>query len=230
MNGTAALTLLLALTATAPPTGGGDLLLIDDFRRGLDTWKTKEFKGRTLYRIVSEDGKPALRADSDKAASGLVHERDIDLDHYPILNWSWKIGAVLEKGDARSKKGDDYAARVYVVFPGTFFWQTKALNYIWANRLPQGTVLANAYTASAMMIAVESGNTHAGEWRQEWRDVRADYRRAFGREPPAARAVAIMTDTDDTGGQATAWYGPIWFSPQPPAAGSAEDGHGRPAN
>jgi hypothetical protein len=64
------------------------------------------------------------------------------------------------------------------------------------------------------MIAAESGSDRAGLWVYEHRDVRADYRWLFGEEPGRVDAVAIMTDTDNTGTNATAWYGDIWFSPE----------------
>jgi hypothetical protein len=64
------------------------------------------------------------------------------------------------------------------------------------------------------MIAVNSGSEGLGEWQELQRDVLADYRRLFGRKPGRVDAVAIMTDTDNTGQQATAWYGDIWFSDQ----------------
>lgn len=67
----------------------------------------------------------------------------------------------------------------------------------------------NAFTANAKMIAVESGNGNAGQWLTEERDLFADYRTLFGVDPPEAQAIAIMTDSDNTGGVAEAWYGEI---------------------
>lgn len=140
------------------------------------------------------------------------------------LRWSWKVAGTIPGGDERTRAGDDYAARVYVIFPGTFFWQTKAINYIWANRLGRGESVPNAFTPSAGMIAVESGSGNAGEWIAEERDVLEDYRRLFGGEPGKAGAVAIMTDTDNTGSEAEAWYGEIVLSTEGPG------GRGRPLN
>jgi hypothetical protein len=65
------------------------------------------------------------------------------------------------------------------------------------------------------MIAVESGNGKAGQWVSEQRNVLEDYRRYFGQDPPRPGAVAIMTDSDNTGESATAWYGPISISSNP---------------
>jgi len=122
---------------------------------------------------------------------------------------------VLAKGDAMHKEGDDYAARVYVVFPSLLFWKTRALNYIWANRLPRGNVVPNAFTANAMMIAVRSGPGETGRWLTEQRNIYEDFKQAFGEEPPMVGAIAIMTDTDNTGETATALYGPIRISDRP---------------
>jgi hypothetical protein len=83
------------------------------------------------------------------------------------------------------------------------------LNYVWDNRLPPGTVLRSPYTDRVRMIVVRSGNAEAGRWVEESRNVLDDYRRAFGGEPPAIAGIAVMTDTDDTGESATAWFGDI---------------------
>jgi Protein of unknown function (DUF3047) len=184
--------------------------LIDDFENGLrPEWKEKVFKGRTDYRVVREATGNALQAESHGAASALILEQAIDLKESPVLSWRWKVEKTLAKGDARSKAGDDYAARIYVIFPHWFFPKTRAINYIWANKLPLGTVVPNSFTSRAIMIAVQSGEEHVGKWMAESRNVRADYRAIFGEEPPLAGAIAVMTDTDNTGGSAVAWYDDI---------------------
>ena len=70
----------------------------------------------------------------------------------------------MQNGDARLKRGDDYAARVYVIFPHWLPLRTRSINYIWANRLPRESAQANTYTANAMMLALQSGNGNSGEW------------------------------------------------------------------
>ncbi len=184
--------------------------ILDDYKNGLATeWETKSFAGQTHYTAEHDDKQFYIKATSTAAASGLFHKIDYDPKEQPILRWSWKIERTLAKGDEHTKAGDDYAARVYVVFPSLFFWNTKALNYIWANKLPKGEALPNAFTANAMMIAVESGNGRAGHWLNEERNIHADFLKYFKTEPPRVGAIAIMTDTDNTGESATAWYGPI---------------------
>ena len=198
--------LLLMLLAGGSGAAPGQLL-IDDFESGLGpTWAVKSFQGETAYRVVAEAGGHVLQAESHGTASGLVRKLDLDPRDHPVLSWRWKVAGTIPAGDERTRAGDDYAARVYVIFPHWFFVKTRTLNYIWANHLAKGAILPNAYTANAMMIAVESGPAHAGQWLTERRDIVADYRLAFGEEPPRIGAIAIMTDTDNTGAVAIAWY------------------------
>ncbi len=200
--------LLSTTTAAAEP-----VRVIDDFDNGLDAqWETKAFHGLTIYETVAEEKGQVLRADSRGTASGLVYKIDYSLDDYPYLLWRWKIAHVLEKGDARHREGDDYPARLYVIFSHWFFPKTRSINYIWANRLPPGTFLANAFVGNAVMLAAESGDQKAGQWLEEARNVRDDFRRIFGEDPPRVGAIAIMTDTDNTGETATAWYDDIRLS------------------
>ncbi|MDU0457249.1 MAG: DUF3047 domain-containing protein [Geobacteraceae bacterium] len=179
---------------------------------GLSGWGTKTFKGQTDYNLVKLNGTVAVKAHSKGTASGLIKRISLDPVRYRYLHWSWKVSGTLTKGDETRKDGDDYSARLYVVFPGRFFWQTRAINYIWANRLQVGQFIPNAYTGNTMMIAVESGTSKAGQWLSETRDIQADYKRVFGESPNEIGAVAIMTDTDNTGGEAIAWYGDISIS------------------
>ena len=206
--------LLILLVFTIGAVGAaGDRLLIDDFENGLAPgWSEKSFEGETRYRVVREGDDHVLQAKSQAAASGLVYELDFDPVEYPFLSWRWKIEDTIAAGDERTKQGDDYAARVYVIFPHWFFPKTRTLNYIWANHLPAGEILPNAYTGNAMMLAVASGPAQAGEWMQVRRNIVEDFRRAFGEDPPAAGAIAIMTDTDNTASAATAWYDDIRLS------------------
>lgn len=204
------LLLVVLLSALLAAVAAAETLSFGSFaREGLQGWQPKHFKGETEYRIVVDDGVKVLQANSRAAASGLVYETKYDPLQYPLLTWRWKIDHVLTKGDSRTRAGDDYAARIYVIFPHWLFLKTKTLNYIWSNRLPKEAVQPNAYTANAMMIAVESGPEQAGQWVTVTRDIVADYRRAFGEDPPEVGAIAIMTDTDDTGEAAIAWYGDV---------------------
>jgi hypothetical protein len=186
----------------------------------------RKIPSKTRYAIVPDGGSHVLKAESQAAASGLLRPLDADPRTYRILSWRWKVENVLAKGDERTKEGDDYAARVYVAFQydpaSASAWERArygaykllygeyppkaVLNYIWANRLPKGEALVNAFTDRAIMIAVESGPELVGRWLTAERDIYADYTRVFGGEPPHISGIAIMTDTDNTGERAVAYY------------------------
>ncbi len=192
----------------------------------------KKIKQHTQYRFVDDNGQTVVQANSLNAASGLIRKVSIDPRRFPHITWRWKVDAVYAKGDVSRKDGDDYPARIYITFAYDpdqvgFFEKAKyetarliygetpplaAITYIWANRAPAGLSIANAYTDRVKMIVLQSGADRAGQWREEKRDVYADYEKAFGRKPTLISGVAIMTDSDNTGESASAWYGDIVFS------------------
>ncbi len=201
---------MILFLALSPSPAHAASRVIDDFETGLAPgWKVKEFKGLTSYTVVADGGGKVLRAESKGTASGLVYAIDYAPADYPILTWRWKVANIVAAGDETVKRGDDYAARVYVIFPHWLFFKTRSINYIWANKLPKEAFLPNAFTGNAIMLAVESGPKRVGEWIGERRNIVDDYRRLFGEEPPPVGAIAIMTDTDQTGSTATAWFDDI---------------------
>ena len=176
-------------------------------------WEEKVFSGKTRYETVRQDGRTVLRATSRGTASGLYRRLRVDLEKTPILNWTWRVDATLGDVDERTREGDDYSARVYVVRSHpVFLWRTRAVNYVWASARAEGETWPNAYTDSARHVAVRSGDAQAGRWVGERRDVRADFRTLFGEDVRSIDAVAIMTDTDDTGAAAVAYYADITFT------------------
>ena len=138
------LKILLLLIMSPAVSNASETIELGSFSKtGLSGWTEKSFKEHTEYRIIEEAGEKVLQAKSQDAASGLIFETDYDAKKFPILSWRWKISKTIVKGDSRTKAGDDYAARVYVVFPHWFFLKTKTLNYIWANQLTKGVFNAN---------------------------------------------------------------------------------------
>jgi len=201
-------------------------------------WKPLYFRNiskHTVYSIVEENGLSAIMAKANASASGLIRETRINPQEYPIIRWKWKVENILKKGDAGRREGDDYPARVYVTFQydptkAGFFEKSKyeaarllygqypphsAINYIWESRLPVGSVLPNSYTNRTMMFVVESGSEKLNRWIEEERNVYEDYRQTFGEAPTMISGVAIMTDTDNTGETATAYFGDIRFEKKP---------------
>ena len=203
---------VLVLVFLAIPVFAEEIPVARFGSEGLKGWESKSFKGTTDYKLMQENGHTVLKAHAQAAASGLTKKLKFKPATYRYLKWNWKISNTIAQGNEKTKQGDDYAARVYVVFPGRFFWQMRALNYIWANKLPKDAFVPNAFTSNAILIAAESGPSKAGQWVTEERDILADFRRVFGEDPPEAGAIAIMTDTDNTGAEATAWYGDITIS------------------
>lgn len=203
------LLLMLTISMTPNRSSAGEIAVSHFGTQGLSGWEVKNFSGATEYSLVQEHGRTVVKAVSRASASGLISKIRFDPSKYRYLRWSWKIARTIKGGDEKSKAGDDYAARVYIVFPGRHFWQMKAINYIWANRLPKGEHVSSPYASDSKMVAVESGNGKAGQWMTEERDLLADYRLLFGADPQEAEAIAIMTDSDNTRATAKAWYGEI---------------------
>lgn len=204
---------LVILAVSAASFSYGDIVIGNFNNRDLSGWSDKGFKGRTVYELVNDEGRTVIKAHSVRSASGLIKKIKLDTKEYPILRWSWKIEHTLKREDVTRKNGDDFAARVYVVFPGFFFWQTKAINYVWSDKMAKDSWARNPYTSNAIIIAVESGDSKVGKWVNEERNVYEDFLRVFGKGPPKLGAIAIMTDTDDTMDEATAYYGDILLGP-----------------
>ncbi len=197
-------------------------------------WKPLTFRKierHTTYKLVKDNDTVVVKAVAEASASGLTREIKINPKEYPIIQWRWKASNILKKGDVKRKDGDDYPARIYITFeydPSklSFFEKAKyetikllygqypplgAINYIWESKVSVGTMAPNPYTDRVKMIVVESGETKLNQWVNEERNVFDDYKRAFGEEPPTISGIAIMTDTDNTGESATAYYGDILF-------------------
>jgi len=204
-----------------------------DVPPGWEPMTFKKIERHTRYDLISDGGVVVVKAVSENAASGWIRKIQIDPKEYPIIEWRWKVMNILEKGDVTQKDGDDYAARIYVTFaydPSklSFFDRAKyktakllygeypptgAINYIWGNHASKNRTIPNPYTDRAMMITVESGREKANQWVTQTRNLLEDYRNAFKTDPPLISGVAIMTDTDNTGEKATAFYGDIVFKP-----------------
>lgn len=205
--------LLLSLSCGAEAFPATILKLPPLTAPGHPGWQEKRFVGRTVYKAVRDDDREMLSATSHGAASGLFHEQKIDLRRTPVLQWSWKVTVTMEGLDESRKSGDDFAARVYVVARGGLaFWRTRALSYVWSGSRPVGTMWASPYTANAVLIAAQSGRDRLGIVIDEKHDIRQDWQRAFGEDIATIDAVAIMTDTDNSGQSAAALYSTPWFS------------------
>ncbi|MCM8611357.1 DUF3047 domain-containing protein [Accumulibacter sp.] len=185
----------------------------------------------TEYRQRLWDGVAAVEATAVRSMALLVRPLEVDLEITPVLCWRWRIDAPLLTADLDSKAGDDYAARVYLSFsvpPASLGLATRsklaiarslwgaslpdaAINYVWDNKYPIGTLRANAYTDRAQILVLESGAGRAGRWVNERRDVSSDLHRAFGDLPARLSGLAIASDTDNTGESARAGFADFHF-------------------
>jgi hypothetical protein len=180
----------------------------------IDFWQEKQFEGETDYQPVVIDGTEALKAHSMSSASGLYREQRIDLHKTPFLNWRWRVDRPLAGLEERTKRGDDYAARVYVVIDGGLrFWKTRALNYVWSSNMAPGSSWNNAFAGpNVRMLALRNNSNPTAEWFTEKRNILADLRHQFGDQIRYVDAIAIMTDTDNSMGEAISYYSDMYFS------------------
>lgn len=197
-------------------------------------WRAEHLDARvapTRYALRLWDGVVAIEARSKRSMTLLARPLSVDLGRTPVLCWQWRVDAPLASADMSRKSGDDYAARVYLTFAlspddMSFGARTRlalarsiygeqvpdaALNYVWDNRYAVGTLQDNAYTDRARMLVLRSGSADAGRWIRERRDVGADLRRAFGDVSATLRAMAVASDTDNTGEEAHAGFAEFRF-------------------
>lgn len=185
----------------------------------------------TQYTVKRWDGVTGIEARADGSMALMARPLTVNLAQTPVLCWRWRVDDVLQKADMTQKSGDDYAARVYVALklpPQAlgFGLRTKlalarsiygdhvpdaALNYVWDNRHPPGTILPNAYTDRTQMIVMKSGRQQAGRWVNERRDVMADALQLFGKFEHQAASLAVASDTDNTKEQARAGFADLHF-------------------
>jgi hypothetical protein len=204
---------------------------------GWRVWQLSGFKRPTEYRLVDHQGRTVVFARARSSASGLIFPLSVDPREHPYLHWQWNVPALILRADNTRRATEDSPARIVIAFDGDksklpiderifadqFRLLTKQefpyaiLMYIWENRAPVGSVIENLHTTRIRMIVADSGDANLGMWREETRNVFEDYKRAFGEEPGRILSVAIMTDTDNTGEEAEAFYGDIAFLRSRPA-------------
>jgi hypothetical protein len=221
------LCILLAALAVfmpaAPAAAEGDVLLREEFT-SLEAWRPLTFpkiERHSSYAVATNADQSEfwLRAESDRSASGIVWKKQFDVFAFPKLRWRWRVENVYQKGDATKKSGDDYPIRVYVIFqydPATApagkrlkyglykaangeYPPDSGLNYIWESRDNPAPFVVSPYTDSMMMFLKRRGAAHVGQWVEEEADILADYRAAFGKDPPRLASLAVMSDSDNTG-------------------------------
>ncbi|MBN1354558.1 MAG: DUF3047 domain-containing protein [Candidatus Omnitrophica bacterium] len=177
----------------------------------LKEWEEKILKGKVIYLIEKENRLSYVRAKSEKAASALYYKVKIDIARHPIIKWKWRVDEFPTRTQPErieDTKEEDFAARVYVIFPAAFFTKSRVIEYIWAETLTKGTCGASGYSKNIKIMVLEKGAPT--DWRHEERNIYEDYVKLFDEEPALEiGAIAFMTDADSTHSSADAVYDEI---------------------
>lgn len=229
------LALAMGAQAQTPTPAERNAVWVGRFDGAADDWRDVAVKAelkKNRFGVRRWDGVDALEVHSSASMSLKARPLSVDLDATPVLCWRWRIDAPIAGADMSQRRGDDYAARVYVSFKlpesaigfglrtqlslGRAIWGADlpdaALNYVWDNQNPIGTERPNAYTDRAMMVVLRSGAADARQWVSERRNIKDDVARLFA---PGARAVqlAVTADSDNTGQTAHAGFADFHFVP-----------------
>ena len=206
---------------------GKQFLFREDFST-LDSWIPFFFpkiKTHSQYTIENDGSRHVLRTESHASASAIVYKDRFNVYDYPVVRWRWKVEQVFLHANVRTKAGDDYPLRVYIMFEydpdkaGAFeslrygiakkiygaYPPHSSLSYVWASTEEQETYLPSPYTDKAMMVLLQKGAKNVGTWQDERVNILEDYQGAFGTKPPAYARIAIMNDSDNTGESAVSY-------------------------
>lgn len=236
--------LLLALSTTAAAAQSPLTLRFSDSAAGTRLpagWKPYAMsrqKREAPVVLVRDGATTVAHIDANDSAGGIAY--NLALPAATELSWRWKVDHSVAKADLTSKRGDDFAARVYVFFDvpaGDLSFgeriklslarhvmgenlPTAALCYVWDNHHRIGTIAPNPYYGAVKTVVLQSGDGHAGQWQLEQRNLAADFRAAFGHAAPRVTGVAIASDTDNTNGHVNAWFGDLTLAPAAAPAAS----------
>lgn len=179
-------------------------------------WETLAFRGRPPAEFAA-DGAAGLTIRADGAVSVLYRPLPRDFGAAETADWRWRVDAGVPPTDLARRGGDDRAIAVYFLFAddardartpprslSAAVRRGRALIYVWGGS-DAGRVIASPHMAGrGQMIVRQAAGGEGGGWVRETADLRGDFRRAFGREPGPLVAVAVSSDSDDTGGQVRA--------------------------
>lgn len=182
-------------------------------------WKLSVHEGEADLALVSDGDGQALKLRSRLSSFSLAKAVDIDLRKTPYLEWEWKVTELPKGGDVRRRSTDDQAAQLIVLFAWGPFRQ-EAIVYMWDSTAPEGTALQMPSPPlypflNAQGVVVRSAEMQTGEWIAETRDVAADYRRLFGKEPGRVLGIGLQINSQHTRSQAEAYWRLVKFRPQP---------------
>ena len=179
----------------------------------LEVRKVRGAKAETLYSIGSNENGNFLKAEANNAASGLGKEIKISLNKTPYLNITWKVEKDLKGIDERSKKGHDYAARVFVVKKtGATPLSNRAMNYVFSSNENVDVSHPSPYTKKSIDYVLATTKKNLNEWVTVKVNVKAHFKKFHDLELDEINGIAIMADTDNSKLNSVAYYQNIYFS------------------
>ena len=181
----------------------------------MKTLQVKKVKGKTTYTFGSNENGNYLKAESEGKASGLGKEVKINLIKTPFINITWKVEKDLSGIVENTKKGHDYAARVFVIKKtGITPLSNKAINYVFSSNNSVGENWPSPYTKKSIDYVLSTTNEHQNEWVTVKANVREHFKYLHDLDVKELNGVAIMTDTDNSKLKAISYYQNIYFSPE----------------
>ncbi len=182
----------------------------------LKTLKIKKVRGaanKTTYTIGSNENGNYLKAYAVNAASGLGKEIKINLNSTPIINITWKIEKNLNGIKENTKKGHDYAGRVFVIKKtGATPLSNRAINYVFSSNNNVGNNWPSPYTKKSVDNVISTTKEHMNEWVTVKANVKKDFKKFHDLDVNEIDGIAIMTDTDNSKKTAITYYQNIYFS------------------
>ena len=179
----------------------------------LEIRKVRGADNKTVYTIGSNENGNFLKAVADNAASGLGKQIKIDLNKTPFINITWKIEKDLPGIKENTKKGHDFAARVFAVKKtGATPLSNRAINYVFSSNNEIGFNSPSPYTKKSIDNVIASTKNNLNEWISVKANVKEDFKKFHNLEVNELDGLAIMSDTDNSKMKAIAYYQNIYFS------------------
>ncbi len=191
-----------------------EVLKVFDFtNEELKTLEVRKIKGETLWSIGSNENGNFLKAEANAVASGLGKQINIDLNKTPFLNISWKVEKDLKGIIENSKKGHDYAARVFVIKKtGATALSNRALNYVFSSNNEINQNWFSPYTKKSVDYILSTTKKNFNEWVTVKVNVKEHFKKFHNLDVDSLDGIALMTDTDNSELVAVSYYQNIFFS------------------
>ena len=179
----------------------------------LEIRKVRGADNKTSYTVGSNENGNYLKAIADNAASGLGKEIKIDLNKTPFINITWKIEKDLRGIKENTKKGHDYAARVFAIKKtGATPLSNRAINYVFSSNSEVGENRPSPYTKKSIDNVLATTKNNLNEWVTVKANVKEDFKKFHDLDVNELDGLAIMSDTDNSKMTAVAYFQNIYFS------------------